>query len=146
MSPTASPTLAPTSAPTTAPTAVPTDAPTSSRTTAPTGAPTAVVTGDPHVTNVDGERFNIIRAGAHELLRLPRRAQSGDSDEDPLLDVIAGVEWNNGDCNDPYVKEVDLRGWYLRSAGRRRRGGARGQRIARRPGGARPRPPGRRVP
>jgi len=69
------------------------------------------------VTNVDGERFNIVRAGAHELLRLPRRAQLGDSDEGPLLDVVAGIEWNNGDCNDPYVKEVELRGWWLRSAG-----------------------------
>jgi len=75
------------------------------------------VTGDPHVTNVDGERFNIVRAGLHELLRLPRRAQSGDPNEEPLLDVTAGVELNNGDCNDPYVQEVGLTGRWLRSAG-----------------------------
>jgi len=71
------------------------------------------------VTNVDGERFNINRAGVHELLRLPRRAQSasGDSDDEPLLDVMASVEWDKGDCKDPYVKEVELKGWWLRSAG-----------------------------
>merc|ERR1719145_361182 len=88
-------------------------------TAAPTPSPTAQVTGDPHVTNVDGERFNIMRAGVHELLRLPRRAQSrsGDSDVEPLLDVMASVEWDKKDCNDPYVKEVELKGWWLRSAG-----------------------------
>jgi len=68
---------------------------------------------------VDGERFNIMRSGVHELLRLPRRAQSrsGDSDAEPLLDVMASVEWDKKDCNDPYVKEVELKGWWLRSAG-----------------------------
>jgi len=112
---TATPTAAPTGAPTSAPTPPPTTSGTPTGT--PTASPTAAVTGDPHVTNVDGDRFNIVRAGVHELLRLPRRAQSIDYDGDPLLDVTAGIEWNNGDCNDPYVKEVGLSGWWLRSAG-----------------------------
>jgi hypothetical protein len=65
------------------------------------------------VTNVDGEKFNIVRSGWHELLRLPRRQTlrlDSAAEEVPLLDVFARVEESAWDCEDAYVKEVRLSG------------------------------------
>jgi len=78
----------------------------------PTVPPTGV-TGDPHVTNVEGQRFNILRVGVHELLRLPRR--SGSTSE-ALLEVLATVE-SERKCEEPFVKQLDLRGLWLQQSG-----------------------------
>jgi len=72
------------------------------------------------VTNVDGEKFNIVRSGWHELLRLPRRQElrfGSAAEEDPLLDVFARVEGSAWDCEDAYVKEVRLSGSWLNLTG-----------------------------
>jgi len=117
------------------PTSAPTGAPTVSPTGAPTGAPTsATVTGDPHVTNVEGERFNLNRVGVHELLRLPRRSGSfpgrarasrgsrrapGDpqaSGSEALLEVLGTVEAERS-CAEPFVKQLDLSGLWLQESG-----------------------------
>jgi len=117
------------------PTSAPTGAPTVSPTGAPTGAPTAAtVTGDPHVTNVEGERFNLNRVGVHELLRLPRRSGSfpgrarasrgsrrapGDpqaSGSEALLEVLGTVEAERS-CAEPFVKQLDLSGLWLQESG-----------------------------
>jgi len=73
------------------------------------------VTGDPHVTNLDGERFNLVRTGPHELLRLPRLSDPG-SETAPLLQVIGRVE-EEQHCLETYVKEVLLSGSWLRTIG-----------------------------
>jgi len=101
--------MTPTSAPTIAPTPRPTSAPTSAPSMTPTGAPTGI-TGDPHVTNVEGQRFNLVRVGVHELLRLPR--QSGEA----LLEVLGTVE-SERTCEEPFVKQLDLSGLWLRQSG-----------------------------
>jgi len=107
-----SPTMAPTSAPTGAPTAAPT--------IAPTGAPTAAtVTGDPHVTNVEGGRFNLARVGVHVLLRLPRSSgvhPGHGTDSGALLEVLGTVE-SERSCAEPFVKQLDLSGRWLRQSG-----------------------------
>jgi hypothetical protein len=41
-----------------------------------TTTPGSSITGDPHATNVDGQRFNVVRAGTHEFLRLPRLSRA----------------------------------------------------------------------
>jgi len=72
------------------------------------------------VTNVDGQKFNIVQSGWHELLRLPRRQKlrlSSAAEEDPLLDVFARVEESAWDCQDAYVKEVRLSGSWLNLTG-----------------------------
>lgn len=120
--PTAGPTSAPISTPTSAPTSAPTNAPTPAPTLAPTSAPEkpATATGDPHVTNVDGVRFEILKAGVQELLRLPRRANKshGSVEPSPLLSVSAIVDPADEDtCHEMYVKQVDVTGGWLRSSG-----------------------------
>jgi hypothetical protein len=86
----------------------------------PTGAPTAgKVTGDPHVTNVEGQRFNLVRVGVHELLRLPRRSGSRPGQGaggEALLEVLGTVESERG-CKEPFVKQLDLSGLWLRQSG-----------------------------
>merc|ERR1740138_772922 len=114
--PTPSPTMSPSSAPTGAPTAAPTVTPTG----APTGAPTAgKVTGDPHVTNVEGQRFSLVRVGVHELLRLPRRAGSRagqGAGGEALLEVLGTVE-SERSCEEPFVRQLDLSGLWLQRSG-----------------------------
>jgi hypothetical protein len=84
----------------------------------PTGAPTGV-TGDPHVTNVEGQRFDLVRVGVHELLRLPRRSGSRPGHgarSEALLEVLGTVE-SERKCEEPFVKQLDLRGLWLQQSG-----------------------------
>jgi len=86
--------------------------------TAPTSAPG--ITGDPHVTNVEGKRFNLVRVGVHELLRLPRRSGSGGpgrgTSGEALLEVRGTVE-SERKCEEPFVRRLDLGGLWLRQSG-----------------------------
>jgi hypothetical protein len=84
----------------------------------PTGPPTGV-TGDPHVTNVEGQRFDLVRVGVHELLRLPRRSGSSPghgTGSEALLEVLGTVE-SEQKCQEPFVKQLDLRGLWLQQSG-----------------------------
>lgn len=114
------PTPMPTPSPS-APSAIPTSAPTQGHAAVPTAAPGAEATGDPHVTNVDGERFDIMKKGAHEFLRFPRRASQspGSVGPTPLLSVWGAVEGSYEDgCHETYLKQVDVTGeWLVRSVG-----------------------------
>merc|ERR1719188_931107 len=119
MTPTGAPTGAPTTpSPTPSPTGAPTGTPTAAPSMTPTGAPTGV-TGDPHVTNVEGQRFNLVRVGVHELLRLPRRSGSRagqGAGSEALLEVLGTVE-SERKCEEPFVKQLDLSGLWLRQSG-----------------------------
>lgn len=82
--------------------------------------PEVSATGDPHVTNVDGARFDIMKVGVHEFLRLPRRASQsrGSVEPEPLLSVLAAVQRPSKDeCRESYVKQVDVTGVWLNSSG-----------------------------
>jgi hypothetical protein len=87
---------------------------------APTGTPTAgEITGDPHVTNVEGQRFSLARVGVHELLRLPRRPGAGPGQgagSEALLEVLGTVE-SEEKCAEPFVRQLDLSGLWLRQSG-----------------------------
>jgi len=93
----------------------PTPAPSPAPTLATTTTKPPEVTGDPHVTNLDGVRFNLIRTGTHKLLRLPREKVSGDG-LPPLLQVLGRVE-EERDCADAYVKELFISGTWLQRSG-----------------------------
>jgi hypothetical protein len=67
------------------------------------------------VSNLDGERFNLIRAGAHELLRLPREVVP--SGGHPLLLKVQGRVEQEQSCVDAYVKDVLITGEWLRESG-----------------------------
>ncbi|CAK0790133.1 unnamed protein product [Prorocentrum cordatum] len=128
--PTTNPTPNPTPYPTPYPTAFPTPYPTSYPTpptpspTYPLGWPTpqptflpaapmpggaaggVAATGDPHLQNVHGERFDLMQAGKHVLINIPR----GASAEDALLRVQADARRLGGSCSDMYFQELNITG------------------------------------
>jgi len=102
-----------TSAPTPSPTASPSSSPTSSPTPSPTASPSSLqaqATGDPHVRNIKGEKFDIVNPGKHVLLQLPRSAQPHAAH----LHVVADVE-QVSDCLAFYMKSVTVSGNWVAS-------------------------------
>mmetsp|Transcript_48194 Transcript_48194/g.129880 ORF Transcript_48194/g.129880 Transcript_48194/m.129880 type:complete len:377 (+) Transcript_48194:125-1255(+) len=103
-------TLAPTPAPTPPPTPAPTPAPTPSPTPAPTPAPTgasASATGDPHLQNIHGERFDLMRPGRHVLIHIPRGMEKA------LLHVEADASRLGGSCADMYFQDLNITGGWV---------------------------------
>jgi hypothetical protein len=71
------------------------------------------------VTNVEGQRFNLVRVGVHEFLRLPRRSGSRPGQGaggEALLEVLGTVE-SERECEEPFVKQLDLSGLWLQQSG-----------------------------
>jgi len=80
---------------------------------APLVPPVAVVapgmiaaTGDPHLQNIHGDRFDLMKAGKHVLINIPR----GMSAESALLRVQASAQRLGGHCADMYFQEVNVTG------------------------------------
>jgi hypothetical protein len=73
----------------------------------PTPAPAAAsATGDPHLQNIHGERFDLMKPGNHVLINIPR----GEPAEHALLRVQAGARQVGGSCSDMYFQEVNITG------------------------------------
>jgi hypothetical protein len=78
---------------------------------APTPAAVAVANlpisavGDPHLTNVHGERFDLMQTGKHLLMKIPRKRG-----ETTLLRVDAVAERLGGQCADIYFQELNITG------------------------------------
>ncbi|CAK0878611.1 unnamed protein product [Prorocentrum cordatum] len=114
-SPTGSPTRpppAPTPAPTPPPTPRPpapgaTPGPTGSGTGPKTSAASGAVSasGDPHMVNIYGQRFDLMQPGRHTLLRMPRAARRR-----VLLRVSAAVEHVGPACMDVYIVALNITG------------------------------------
>ncbi|CAK0816240.1 unnamed protein product [Prorocentrum cordatum] len=110
-SPTGSPTFSPTSFPTPSPTVSPTSSPTSSPTQATppsaggAGAGASAI-GDPHLQNIHGQRFDLMKAGKHVLINIPR----GMAADQALLRVQAEVRRMGGHCADMYFQELNVTG------------------------------------
>jgi len=62
--------------------------------------------GDPHLQNVHGERFDLMKPGKHVLINIPR----GKSAEKALLRVQADARHLGGQCADMYFQEVNVTG------------------------------------
>jgi len=126
--PTSTPTSAPTAYPTPYPTGFPTPFPTSSPTPSPTfpaGWPTphptfssagpmagaaggsAAATGDPHLQNIHGERFDLLQSGKHVLINIPRKERRASR---VLLRVDAEAQRLGGQCADIYFQELNITG------------------------------------
>jgi len=110
----AAPTLAPTPAPTAAPTASPTPAPTPTPTPVPTPPTGASAVGDPHLTTIHGQRFDLMKPGKHVLINIPRKRI-----RNVLLRVEAEAQRFGGQCADLYFQELNVTGaWaYEKHAG-----------------------------
>jgi hypothetical protein len=63
-------------------------------------------TGDPHLQNMRGERFDLLRPGKFLLIDIPR----GRPVEDALLVVQADARRHGGDCADIYFVALNITG------------------------------------
>jgi len=81
-------------------------APTPPPTPAPTPAPGVSGVGDPHLTNMYGERFDLYRTGVNVLLRIPQKA----APERTLLLVEADTQLMGTACSDLYFQVVSISG------------------------------------
>merc|ERR1740121_3385135 len=67
------------------------------------------VTGDPHLQNIHGERFDLMRPGKHVLIHIPR----GERVENSLLRVEAEARRLGAHCADMYFEELNLTGAWV---------------------------------
>jgi len=77
-----------------------------------TPAPTpdaAAAVGDPHMQNVRGERFDLMRPGKHVMLSIPR----GMSAENALLRVQADAVRMGKHCSDMYFHKLNITGSWV---------------------------------
>jgi hypothetical protein len=66
----------------------------------------ASAVGDPHLQNIHGERFDLMKAGNHVLINIPR----GMSADKALLRVQADAHRLGGQCADMYFQQVNITG------------------------------------
>jgi len=84
--------------------AVPSPTSSSSASTAAAGAIAA--TGDPHLQNIYGERFDVMKPGRHVLIHIPR----GEPFKTTLLHVEAEASRLGGQCSDMYFQSLNVTG------------------------------------
>jgi len=87
-------------------TALPAAAPSPSTPPAGAGGAGASAVGDPHLQNIHGERFDLMKAGKHVLINIPR----GMSADNALLRVQADARRLGGHCADMYFQELNVTG------------------------------------
>jgi len=63
-------------------------------------------TGDPHLQNIHGERFDLMKAGKHVLINIPREARA----ESAMLRVEADARRLGRVCADIYFQELNITG------------------------------------
>jgi hypothetical protein len=66
----------------------------------------AAAVGDPHLQNIHGERFDLMKPGKHVLINIPR----GVGPEKSLLRVQAEARRLGGHCADMYFQELNITG------------------------------------
>jgi len=75
------------------------------------GAASSAV-GDPHLQNVHGERFDLMKPGKHLLIQIPRK-----SSENTLLRVEAEARQLGGLCADMYFQDLNITGAWVEATG-----------------------------
>merc|ERR1719188_1748096 len=65
--------------------------------------------GDPHLTNIYGQRFDLMRPGMYVLIHIPREAPV----ESTLLRVTADARRLGGACADLYFQEMNITGAWV---------------------------------
>jgi len=64
-------------------------------------------TGDPHLQNIHGERFDLMKPGKHVLIQVPK------GDLDALLRVDAEASRLGDQCADMYFQEINITGQWV---------------------------------
>eukprot|EP00959_Pyramimonas_sp_CCMP1952_P443116 9276922-Pyramimonas_sp.AAC.1 len=83
------------------PTAFPSPSP---ATSSPTAMPSA--TGDPHLQNIHGERFDLMTPGRYVLINIPR----GEEGDRAMLRVQADAVRLGTNCGDLYFQSMNVTG------------------------------------
>ncbi|CAK0807098.1 unnamed protein product [Prorocentrum cordatum] len=86
-------------------------------------AQTVKATGDPHLQNIHGQHFDLMKPGKHVLIHIPRRAPIGNI----LLQLKGDVQQMGGPC-EMYFQELNITGKWAdekRSGGFKFHAGAR---------------------
>jgi hypothetical protein len=73
------------------------------------GAGGAAAVGDPHLQNIHGERFDLMKQGRHVLINIPR----GQGAEQAMLRVQADARRLGGHCADMYFQELNVTGSWV---------------------------------
>jgi hypothetical protein len=68
--------------------------------------PPASATGDPHLQNIHGERFDLMKPGKHVLINIPR----GTGADSAMLRVQADALRLGTNCGDLYFEELNVTG------------------------------------
>jgi len=90
--------------------AIPTAAGSTAAASIPSPAGSVVAaTGDPHLQNIHGERFDLMRPGKHVLIHIPR----GERVEKVLLRVEAKASRMGGSCADMYFQDMNITGAWV---------------------------------
>jgi len=71
--------------------------------------------GDPHLQNLLGQRFDVMKPGYHTLVQIPQ----GASHRKALLNVAAKVTRMGVFCQDMYITEVNVTGAWPENVGHR---------------------------
>ena len=69
----------------------------------------AQAVGDPHLRNINGERFDLMQPGRHTLLHIPKGADALDT----LLQVEAEARVSGSQCADMYFQELNFTGVWV---------------------------------
>merc|ERR1719436_1634153 len=69
----------------------------------------AAAVGDPHLQNVHGERFDLMKPGKHVLIHIPK----GGPVENALFRVEAMASLLGGQCTDMYFQEINITGQWV---------------------------------
>jgi hypothetical protein len=69
-------------------------------------------TGDPHLSNVLGQRFDLMKPGKHVLINIPRGRH-----KNALLHVQADARQMGGQCADMYFQELNITGEWVEAKG-----------------------------
>jgi len=65
--------------------------------------------GDPHLQNIHGERFDLLKPGKHVLIHIPR----GELAENTMLRVEAEASRIGGACTDIYFQDLNITGQWV---------------------------------
>ena len=76
------------------------------------GSGGAAATGDPHLQNVFGQRFDLMKPGKHVLINIPRGRRT-----EAMLRVEAEVRQLGGHCADMYFEELNITGAWVEAKG-----------------------------
>jgi len=71
--------------------------------------------GDPHMQNILGQKFDLVRPGDHTLVQIPKHRNAHET----LLRVVAQVSREGDSCQDMYITRINVTGAWLKKSGRR---------------------------